>query len=188
VDRHLCSVMASNHQELCTSTDEARQLLLDFETKFIGNPDAFDGWSYNYVQESSWSTPTPRPFHATFYLICNHTNDPVADLKTFFYEVCHFMRRTVHVQVEECSNGDDRASVALIEGDRILASGSVDSQGCTGPHRTGDPNIGFYSELLATTQEGCQFLFHCRMSCTPGYCGTCVAVGFCINVISIFVR
>ena len=166
--------MASSKQELGKGTDETRQLVRDFKSKFAGNPDAFDGWSYSYTDDSSWSTPTPRPFHATFYLICNHTNDPIADFKAFFQEICQFMRRTVVVQIDKCSDGGDRASVALIEGGTALAKGSIDSEGCTGPYKTGDANIGFYSELLATTQEGCQFLFYCRMSCTPGYCGTFV--------------
>lgn len=167
----------TSSQAVSRRTPEAMQLLLDYQSKFPVDADpSCNGWPYNYDDECCpCPKPTPRPFHATFYLICHHTNHPIDDMKAFFQEVCHFMRRSVEVQIETDSDDEDRVAVTLVEtrgGDHeVLARGSVDREGCTGPDRTGDPNIGFYAEFVASTQEGCQFLFHCRMSCTPGYSG-----------------
>jgi hypothetical protein len=108
------------------------------------------------------------------------TDNPVHDLAVFFQSLQRLGGLPIQLQVGSSnapsnSVNSDRADVKILSatgddgGDKCWATGTVDR---TCDPQGGDPNIGYYAILQATTEEGNRFLQDCRMRGPPGFVGT----------------
>jgi hypothetical protein len=172
------------------------QLLMDWELRMRGDPDAADGWAYHWDDsECSTSQPTDRMdedhCYATMFLICNHTDDPVHD----FVEFCKCLSQDgalkvadkqiqVIMDTDDDSSGDSsgdssdssKQAVSVIRKltGAVLLRGSItlnkSRDGDPTQTQVADPNVGFYAQLQAVTAEGMFLMRVMEMSTPYGYC------------------
>jgi hypothetical protein len=145
-----------------------------------GDPDACEGWAYNWESaECSTSQPTARDGHATMFLICNHTDDPLHDFQDFASKLSqHDLRGDKQILVTVGSSVDMKKVVSVTSKltGALLLRGSVTlnkaREGLQGDVNSeyADHNIGYYAQLEATTVEGMLLMRLMETRAPHGYC------------------
>jgi hypothetical protein len=153
---------------------EGEQLMKAFRFQLQGDPDACDGWAYNWdYTECSTAHPTPRDEdgYSTMFLTCNNTDSPVQDFKSFLRAVNQSPNPQIlrggllKLELSNSDDGDDSKRTVIIKQD-----GNVVLEGFVTAEERSDPNVGSYAMLESKSMHGMHILRIMSKCAHHGYC------------------
>lgn len=145
-------------------------LIQAWQFKYPGDPDAWDGWAYNWdYAECSTCEPTAREGNATAYVTVNHTDDPVKDLRDFiraFNATWLNGRPKLKLEMRPYDADEGRRKFTLTQQKDVVLTGDVSPNGDSS---LADPNVGFYAIIQSKSMAGTALLFELQRSAKYGY-------------------